>query len=737
MYDNLVDPNEPIELQNARLKAISEVLMRRVESHAERNDAAYAQFERAVALEDQVRSRTDELERAMKLLNESNAKLFAANREIEAARRDLASAIEAVQEGFAIFGIDDVLLLFNRRFCWQMPEVRALLRPGLGFAEYVRIVSASRMLELPAGATPEGWAEERLRRHRQDHVIFNLALKGDHWLQISEHRTANSGTAIVQTDVTDLMRTEREQRERLLDNQSRIVRATLDHLNQGVAIFDAEARLVGWNYRLKALTGLPPHAYSLGTRFSRLAEHLAQVFHMASRDEERRLAQWVRGQAPHEPLSFEITHHGTGRILDTFSQRLPDDGFIVTFTDVTAERDAARGLARANEELEARVAARTEELQEAARRAERSNASKSRFVAAASHDLLQPLSAAQLYLSAAESGEANPAVRKASEALSSVEKIIEALLDISRLDTEDSRFDLVDLSLDDILVSLAHAFAPAAEAKGLRLRVRPSGERVLSDALYLQRILQNLISNAIRYTERGGVLVGARRRGGAVRIEVWDSGPGIRGEDRLVIFEEFRRLHRRASASEGMGLGLAIVERACARLGHALELRSEPGRGSGFLVTVRSAIGPHAIDASALAPRAAPGPTPSLSRLFVLLVDNDAELRRALVALLEGWGVSVLDAQGPEEALAALAEFDMAPDALLIDYQLDRGASGLDLTREIERRYGARPTRIVSADRSTELRERCAAEGWALMPKPLDTEALFLFLSAAASGIAR
>ncbi|WP_420558132.1 PAS-domain containing protein [Roseovarius sp.] len=728
MYDNLVDPREPLEVQFERLRAISAVLMRRVESHADRDGAAYAQFERAVVLEDQVRSRTQELERALDLLNESNERLSAANNEVEAARRDLSDAIEAVQEGFALFNEEDVLLLFNRRFCWQMPDVRARLKPGLRFDEYVEIVSQSRALYLPPDTDSGDWVNGRLGRHRQEHMIFNLALKDDRWLQISEHRTANSGTAIVQTDVTDLMRTEREQRERLLDSQSRMIRATLDHLDQGVAIFDAKAQLAGWNSRLKTLTALSPHAFVLGMPFAHMAEHLSQNFHMANREEERRLALWVRGSTPRSPISFELTQTATGRILDTFSQRLPDDGFIVSFTDVTAERRNARDLARANEELEARVAARTEELQAALQQAERSNAAKSRFVAAASHDLLQPLSASKLYLSAAEDGTHPESIRKAAEALTSVETIIEALLDISRLDTEEIRFTPVEVALDEILTPLSHAFAPVAAAKGLDLRIRPSRLRVMSDPSYLHRILQNLISNAIRYTTEGGVLVGARRRGDSVRIDIWDTGIGIREEDRGVIFEEFRRLNRRASAAEGMGLGLAIVERACARLGHRISLRSQPDRGSGFIVTLRGAA--QQTQAHAASRRLPELPVANLPpSLLVLIVDDDDGIRNALVALLERWGVSALDAASLAQASALLDEVDIIPDAIIMDYQLGNMENGLDTARALHARYGPCPTCVISANRSPWLRSECATEGWTFIPKPVPARELLGFLA--------
>ncbi|WP_372802043.1 hybrid sensor histidine kinase/response regulator [Paracoccus seriniphilus] len=742
MSETLVDPDLPPDVQIARLTQITQVLMRRVETQSGVSTDAYSQFERAVRLEDQVRLRTQELERALQMLSESNVALSQANRQIESARRDLTSAIEAVQEGFAIFGDDDVLLLFNARFCAQMPDVRHLLKPGLHFDEYIRIVSHSAMLELPAGVTPRDWATTRTQRHRAEHVIFNLSLKGDRWLQISEHRTANQGTAIVQTDVTDLMRSEREQRERLLDNQGRIIRATLDHLQQGVAIFDAAGALAGWNRRFRHLSHMPATTFDLGSRADRLLDQILLNFRVTgSRGDakgdaqaEMRLRRWLggTGPSPHEtrPFGFELSHRDHALILDGFAQRLPDDGFVLSLTDVTGERDALRRLARTNEELESRVAARTDELRDALERAERSNASKIRFVAAASHDLLQPLSAAKLYLSAPDADRYSVSnVEKASEALNSVERIIEALLDISRLDTEEQGVELADLPLGDLLNSLAQSFHPIARSKGLKLRIRPSFAYVRSDALYLQRILQNLISNAIRYSQTGGVLVGVRPRGDKLRIEVWDTGPGIRPENQKVIFEEFRRLHRRASASEGMGLGLAIVDRACARLGHALELRSVPDKGSVFSVTVP--LSQHSQHGPQSASEDGHRGLQSLEQkgLVALLVDNDAQLRRALVALLEGWGVTVLDASGPEEAMALIDDLDFVPDLMLIDHQLDDGADGLDLVVLLRRRFGWRPTRIISADRSRQLRERCARLGLHLMSKPIDTGTLHHFLA--------
>ena len=254
----------------------------------------------------------------------------------------------------------------------------------------------------------------------------------------------------------------------------------------------------------------------------------------------------------------------------------------MSFTDVSAERAAVKAISEVNETLENRVAARTLELEDALGEAERANASKSRFVAAASHDLLQPLSAAKLYIGGLQSEIAPPALRerltKAGNALVSVERILEALLDISKLDAGLAALDISTIHLGDMLSQLEDEIRPVAQQNGLDLRVVPTASMVRSDTTYLRRILQNLAWNAIRYTETGKVLIGVRRRRGLVRIQVCDSGPGIPEDQHEKVFAEFHRLNASASPSDGMGLGLAIVERACRLLQHPLHLRSVVGR---------------------------------------------------------------------------------------------------------------------------------------------------------------
>jgi CheY-like chemotaxis protein len=269
-------------------------------------------------------------------------------------------------------------------------------------------------------------------------------------------------------------------------------------------------------------------------------------------------------------------------------------------------------------------------------------------------------------------------------------------------------------------------FGALAAAKGLRLTVVPCRAVVSTDPAYLRRILQNLIGNAVRYTDRGRVLVGVRRRGGMVRLEVRDTGPGIPEAEQDNIFKEFHRLNARASASEGMGLGLAIVERACGLLGHPLGLVSEVGRGTCFMVQL-----PLAEPGSPTAPEGARLVETRLTMAdrIVFLVENDAEVRRAIGLLLEKWGASVIEAPTGEAALDLIEELGILPDCLLVDHDLGPGMDGLAFVAAIRARHGDVPVRLVTAMRSPDLVARAAAAGVGILPKPIDSGALRGFLA--------
>lgn len=713
-------PGEPLERQNEKLIKINTALMKRVEQVTDNAGAAYSQFERAAMLEQEVRTRTGELWRALDLLNESNAQLAAANAETEAARSNLFNAIEAVDEGFALFDEADVLVMYNSRFCIHMPDARAVFVPGLPFEDYVQILSESSHLALPDGERPAEWAARRRARHRDDHVIFNVQLTGDRWLQASEHRTPSGGTVILQTDVTDMMRLERQERERLIDDQARINRAMLDHISQAVCIFTGDARLASWNRRVSELLPIPLGRLTVGAGFSNVFAELLQGGPAAPFEG---LLDWIRSGPPPHPFSFEI-RQPSGATLAVVAKAMPDEGFLVSFTDVTAEREALRVISEANEMLERRVAERTTELQAAVKSAELANTTKTRFVAAASHDVLQPLSAAKLYLSALEAERTDEPIKgvvgKAQSAISSVEKILSALLDVSRLDSGRVHLQSVNVDVGDVLGRLAVEFKPAAQARGLSLRVVPSTAMVQTDPTYFMRILQNLIANAIRYTDSGGVVVGARHDGQCMRIEVWDTGPGICECDRQAMFREFHRLGRVVDASSGLGLGLAIVERACALLEHDLTVRSVVGRGTMFGVSVRLAEVPHCAPAEL--------PSPELHRIFdekiALLVEPDDELRRALAALLESWGVVVLDAGSEEDAASVMDDIGFDLDVILVGAPKNGSAAGAALLQRLSGGSGRVATCLLAGDRPSECIIEPRTMPDAIVNKPIETEAL-------------
>ena len=723
MNNSLINPLDSVEVQNKKLSKIVFALMNRVEQATDASGAAYAQFQRAAVLEQDVQNRTKELEHALDLLNESNAQLAQANSETEAARSNLANAIEAIQEGFALFDANDRLVLCNSRFGMHMPDIHDHLLPGLLFDNYVRMVSESSFLSLPPNETPAQWAERRLKRHQETHVIFNVRIIWNRWVQVSEHHTPDGGTVILQTDVSDIMRLQRQERERMLDDQAKLIRATLEHLIQGVCIFDNQARIVGWNHRIAELLPISLSSIRVGTPFETILAKLEGKIKFVAEMTPNAIQDWGRQKSGRVPIRFEI-EHGPQTILDVFAQEMPDGGFVISFTDITSETKAIRAIKTANETLEQRVLERTLELEDALAVAERANASKSRFVAAASHDLLQPLSAAKLYIASLDNASSDERARdiigKAGRALNSVENILEALLDISKLDSGRASFNIGAVSLGVILDQLRDEFSPVAAQKKLDLRFIKTNAVVQSDATYLRRILQNLIGNALRYTDAGKVLVGVRQNKSSVRVEVWDTGPGIPDDKQNIIFGEFQRLNASASAAEGMGLGLAIVERACSLLNHPLRVESKVGVGTGFLVeiphTVRSVQHPNqkqVYNFQTIEPN-----------LVALLIENDVELQGALTITMEQWGIDVLPVLSGSEAIALLHEIDIVPDVILADYQLDLGETGTDAIRQLWSIYGRIPAALITANRTQQVMQDCQKSGIELMYKPISSENL-------------
>lgn len=414
-----------------------------------------------------------------------------------------------------------------------------------------------------------------------------------------------------------------------------------------------------------------------------------------------------------------------GSALDVMMNLLlkPDeDGLVEGFVaDITERKLAQLRLLQLNEQLEQRVAERTLELRKARDAAETANHSKDKYLAAASHDLLQPLNAARLLISTLRErglpGSEQNLVERAHQALEGAEDLLTDLLDISKLDQQAIKPDIELYRLDEVLLPLVSEFQSVAEAEGLGFDYYIPAYALRSDFRLLTRILRNFLSNACRYTDTGRVLLGARKRGECLRIEVWDTGRGIEAGQLQSIFLEFNQLGvQRAAERAGVGLGLAIVDRIASMLDYRVQVRSQPGRGSVFSIDVPLAERP------AQPPTEAPLMLPVLGdplpgrRLLVL--DNELSILHSMAALLGQWGCEVLTATDQAAALAVLGE--SPPEVILADYHLDQGVTGWDVVTALQAHYGQSiPVVMVTADRSDQCRRQLQGLGVPVLNKPV------------------
>ena len=310
-----------------------------------------------------------------------------------------------------------------------------------------------------------------------------------------------------------------------------------------------------------------------------------------------------------------------------------------------------------------------------------------------------------------------------------MEQLLNALLDISKLDAGVLSPQIDDFPLATLLQRMENNFAAEAKAKGLRLRVLPCRLAVRSDPLLLERIVMNLVSNAVRYTERGGIIVGCRRRGKRVRIDVWDTGVGIPDDKQREIFQEFIQLgNPERDRSRGLGLGLAIVERLARLLNHRIDLASTPGRGSRFSIEL-----PAGDVQQTSQVRRAPAPvTNSLSGLFVVVVDDEALVRAGMEGVLHGWGCHVVNAGSGDEALALLGEHERTPDVIISDYRLRENETGIEVINRLRTHYAtAIPAALISGDTAPERLREAKDSGYPLLHKPVSPaklRALLIYL---------
>jgi PAS domain S-box-containing protein len=660
----------------------------------------------------------------------------------------LQSALENLSEGISVVDAELRLVAWNRAYLELFDYPDGLIQIGRPIEDVLYFNARRGMM---GDGDVEALVHRRLHWMRQGSSHFYQRHTGDgRVIEIRGNPMPGGGFVTSFADVTERLKAEEALRE-----SERNIRFYTDNVPALLAYVDSDLSFRFTNRAYENLLGL--------NRAELIGRHLHEVF---DQHEMLRRSPYLEGALAGERQDFELDiidarerrRYVLATYIPQFNRRGEVLGFFSLLQDITERRQAELRLKEAKEELERRVATRTHELtelnrelsqeirirsrvedalREAKREADEANQSKTRFLAAASHDLLQPLNAARLFVSALgqQQGltpEQGHLIDRLEGSIGSAEELLSALLDISRLDAGAMTTDVREFAIADLLDPLYAEFSALARERGLRFDLVACRARVVSDPKLLRRVLQNFISNALRYTDQGRVLLGCRRRDGNLSLQVWDTGPGIPADQTESIFREFHRLEAsRRSRERGLGLGLAIVDRIARMLDHPIVLRSEPGRGTMFALTVPLTSGP--VEASAARPGRPRRQGRDLAGMRVLCVDNEPEILAGMRALMTPWGCDVRTARDEDEALAVMAE-EWMPVVILADYHLDESRNGIDLMNRLRARFKESINGIlITADQTEPVRNEARAHGYRVLQKPLKPAALRALLSRVAS----
>jgi signal transduction histidine kinase len=660
-------------------------------------------------------------------------------REAELAKKShlLQATLDSIVQGVAVYDRQLSLVAWNNALVRLLDLPASCVRQGAAFQDFQRYAFSS-------GAP----GVRRLAFLHATEVLSPVKIE-QAWpngrvLDIERNPMPGGGFILLFTDITRQRRTE----EALRDGERRI-RLVTDAMPALIAYSDADERyqFVNEPYRkwldrpVAEIVGRPMREVLSREIYARRTKYVARA--LAGEFANFELELTPSGAA--EPRFADVTfvpHRGEGdEIL----------GFFTLKMDVTERRRIDAALKEANETLEGRVAERTAALtllnaqlqQEIAERreieralqvakseAEQANLSKTRFLAAASHDLLQPLNAARLFASALAELKHPPRIRllidNVDASLRAVEDLLGTLLDISKLDAGAVKPEVAAFPITALIGALATELKVQARDCGLALRYVPCGAVVRSDIRLLRRILQNFLTNAIRYTASGGVLLGCRRCGDALRIEVWDTGQGIPPDKLEAIFEEFHQLQPdKERRDRGVGLGLAIARRAAKMLDHPIHTRSIVGKGSMFAVTV-----PLGDRAKAVPAPAQPPPGRDLTGAVLLVLDDQPAILAGMRSLLSGWGCIAATAECGDQAIEGLEALSGGPAVVIADYHLGADETGVTAITRIRAALGRRiPGVIITADYTAATQALVRQEGFWLLKKPLNPAQLRALLS--------
>ena len=717
-----------LEVENQRLRRIRDALIVRVESGSAHKPEPYAAFEHSVILAEQVRERTEALNLTMEELKASNKALIRAREEAETSRQRLNDAIESIADGFVLFDRDHRLIQTNSRFrsYWRHASV-PVPKAGTSIDDVKTLAESSGLI-----------VEEHSHEEAEGTVFL---LSNGRWVQMTERSTREGGLVVLYSDITDVKNSEMAQRIKALEESERWIRVVTDHVPALIAYVGADLTVQFCNRVYQAWYGHQGES-PLGKRLDEV--HTPEFY--------QRLLPQVLEVMDGRSVTFEFDEKGGGGeqryMLRSYVPNVDETGavtgFFVLIRDITDRRKTALALEQAYDNLERRVRERTAaltglndqlrqeiaeraaveaRLREAKLEAEKANLSKTKFLAAVSHDLLQPLNAARLFTSALQEQSFGPKaeslVRSVSVSLDDVENLLGTLVDISKLDAGVIKPDIMAFDLRDLLNNIAREFRQMALAEGLRLDFVPSSAVVYSDSQLLARILRNFLTNAIRYTGQGRILLGCRRQADHILLQVWDTGPGI-PEDKLTeIFQEFKRIRPCGSpADKGLGLGLAIVDKISRMLGHDVSVSSIEGKGSVF--SVRVPLGRLKPETPVARDSLCVEVDRGLSGVRVWVIDNDQAICEGMKTLLEGWDCRVVTAVSVADLDARLDIAEAPVDLILADYHLDNDENGVDAVAEINgRRSQPAPVLMITANYTNELKQHIRELGYLLMNKPV------------------
>lgn len=520
---------------------------------------------------------------------------------------------------------------------------------------------------------------------------------------------------------------------KLLDEASELIhlnrellQSAIDNINQGICVLDENLKLTSWNKAFLSILNIPPDILEQSSSFELILEYCAQRGDFGEGEIPNLVAERILNYVVLKKTVRE-TIAETEQIIEVTSSYMPEGGCVITFDNVTVQVVATNELEGMNANLEQRVEDRTDELTtlnsqlvKAKTEAEQANIDKTRFLAAASHDISQPMNAARLYSSALleqdMSDKAGQIAQNLDLSLTSVEEILVALLDISRLDSGVYKAEMSHFGLNDLFEQLYIEFKPLADKKGLDFRYVATSYSVLSDRRHLRRILQNYISNAIKYTETGKVLFGCRKKASQIRVDIYDTGQGVAPFQVKTIFKEFKRLESGMRVAQGVGLGLSIVDRISIMIDAKLEVDSKVDEGSRFSCFVDEGEVSKIIASSANKPIISRN---KLGPLNIVCIDNELEILNALETLLGNWGVKGIYTETSKDALQEIEQRGIVPDAIIADYHLnfENGVFAIEKIRwQIDHPIKAI---LVTADRSEQVVKVCQAKDITLMYKPV------------------